>query len=79
MERIYGGGRAKPGALPWQAILITEQGALGGGSLLCDNWVLTAADVVADQRNPSALRIKLGILNKRSFCYEEAWAEKNAY
>ncbi|KAM6236509.1 LOW QUALITY PROTEIN: mannan-binding lectin serine protease 2 [Spheniscus humboldti] len=76
VEHIYGGGRAKPGAFPWQAMLITEQGALGGGSLLCDNWVLTAADVVADQRNPSALRIKLGILNKRSFCYEEAWAEK---
>ena len=41
-----------------------------------DNQVLTAAHGVVDQRNPSALRIKLRILNKCSFYYEEARAEK---
>ena len=41
-----------------------------------DNWVLTAAHGIADQRKPSALRIKLGILNKGLFCYEDAQAEK---
>lgn len=75
VEPTHGGWRAKPGEFPWQVLLITEQG-LGGGLLLYDNWVLTAARVVVDQRNPSALRIKLGILNKRSFCYEEAQAGK---
>ncbi|XP_047923694.1 mannan-binding lectin serine protease 2 isoform X2 [Anser cygnoides] len=76
LERIYGGRRAKPGEFPWQVMLITEHGGLGGGSLLYDSWVLTAAHVVVGQRNPSALRIKLGILNKRSDHYEETWAEK---
>lgn len=76
VERIYGGRRAKPGIFPWQVMLITKHGGLGGGSLLYDSWVLTAAHVVVEQRNPSDLRIKLGILNKRSDHYEEAWAEK---
>ncbi|NXL95192.1 MASP2 protease, partial [Alectura lathami] len=76
VERIFGGRRAKPGEFPWQVMLISEHGELGGGSLLYDNWVLTAAHVVAEQRNPSALRVKLGILNKRAVQYEEAWAEE---
>ncbi|KAM7083952.1 LOW QUALITY PROTEIN: mannan-binding lectin serine protease 2 [Ciconia maguari] len=76
VEHSTYGGRAKPGEYPWEVMLVTEQGGWGGGSRLHHNCVLTAADVVADQRNPSALRIKLGIL-KKCFCYEEAWAEKN--
>uniref|UniRef100_A0A8B9S664 Peptidase S1 domain-containing protein n=1 Tax=Apteryx owenii TaxID=8824 RepID=A0A8B9S664_APTOW len=44
-------------------MLITEHGGLGGSSLLYDNWVLTAAPVVVDQRNALALRIKLGVLD----------------
>ncbi|KAM6116681.1 LOW QUALITY PROTEIN: mannan-binding lectin serine protease 2 [Phoenicopterus ruber ruber] len=77
VERLCGGRRARPGEFPRQAMVMTEQGGLGGGSLLRDNWVLAAADGVVDQRHPSALRIKLGTLNKRSFCYGEAQAEKN--
>uniref|UniRef100_A0A8C9FCS4 Vitamin K-dependent protein C n=1 Tax=Pavo cristatus TaxID=9049 RepID=A0A8C9FCS4_PAVCR len=76
VERIYGGRRASPGQFPWQVMLITERGELGGGSLLYDSWVLTAAHVVAEQRNPSALRMKLGILNKYSAHCEEVQAEK---
>ncbi|KAM6191631.1 LOW QUALITY PROTEIN: mannan-binding lectin serine protease 2 [Sarcoramphus papa] len=71
VAHAYGGRQAKPGDFPWM-MLITEQGGLGGGLLLYDNQVLTAAHGVVDQRNPSALRI----LNKCSFCYEEARAEK---
>lgn len=76
VERIYGGRRANPGQFPWQVMLITEHGELGGGSLLYDSWVLTAAHVVAEQRNPSTLKIKLGILNKYSVHYEEVQAER---
>lgn len=71
MERTDGGRR-----FSWQVMLITEPGGLGGGSLLCDSRVRAAACGVGDQRSPSALRIKLGILNKCAFCYEEAWSEK---
>uniref|UniRef100_A0A7M4EAW4 MBL associated serine protease 2 n=1 Tax=Crocodylus porosus TaxID=8502 RepID=A0A7M4EAW4_CROPO len=73
--RIYGGKRAKPGELPWQVLLTDERGRAGGGSLLLDNWVLTAAHVVADQRNPLSLTIKMGLLNKYSVHYQQAWAE----
>lgn len=76
LERIYGGRRANPGQFPWQVMLITEHGELGSGSLLYDSWVLTAAHVVAEQRNPSTLRIKLGILNRYSVHYEEVHAVK---
>uniref|UniRef100_A0A8C2U0Q2 MBL associated serine protease 2 n=1 Tax=Coturnix japonica TaxID=93934 RepID=A0A8C2U0Q2_COTJA len=76
IERIYGGRRANPGQFPWQVMLITERGELGGGSLLYDSWVLTAAHIVAEQRNPSTLRIKLGILNKYSVHFEEVQAEQ---
>ncbi|POI34764.1 hypothetical protein CIB84_001485 [Bambusicola thoracicus] len=74
--RIYGGRRANPGQFPWQVMLITERGELGSGSLLYDSWVLTAAHVVAEQRNPSTLRIKLGILNRYSVHSEEVHAVK---
>ncbi|XP_006016220.1 mannan-binding lectin serine protease 2 isoform X1 [Alligator sinensis] len=73
--RIYGGKRAKPGELPWQVLLTDERGRAGGGSLLLDNWVLTAAHVVAEQRNPLSLTIKMGLLNKYSVRYQQAWAE----
>lgn len=44
---------------------------------LCDNTVPTAVAGGVDQSNPTALRSKLGILDKCSFCCEDAWAEKN--
>ncbi|KAE8589730.1 hypothetical protein XENTR_v10017711 [Xenopus tropicalis] len=42
--RIFGGTRAKPGQFPWM-IQFTDI-ELGGGSLISDRWVLTAAHVV---------------------------------
>lgn len=40
-QRIIGGQRAKPGNFPWQAY--TKLYGPGGGALLGDRWILTAA------------------------------------
>ncbi|XP_074874282.1 mannan-binding lectin serine protease 2 [Carettochelys insculpta] len=76
VERIIGGKMAKLGQFPWQIRLVTDDGAAGGGALLYDEWILTAAHVVARQRDPSTLNIKMGFLNKNSVHYQQAWAEK---
>lgn len=44
---------------------------------VCDNGAPTAAARGGEQGNPSALRSKVGILDKCSFCCEDAWADKN--
>lgn len=54
--------------------LTTGQGRLGGGSVAYDRGVLTAAYHIADQKNPSSLRSKLGILRKH---YESSQGEIN--
>uniref|UniRef100_A0A8C4WC87 MBL associated serine protease 2 n=1 Tax=Gopherus evgoodei TaxID=1825980 RepID=A0A8C4WC87_9SAUR len=76
LERIIGGKTAKLGQFPWQVMLIAEDGKGGGGALLYDNWVLTAAHVVISQIDPSTLTIKMGFLNKNSVHYQQAWAEE---
>ncbi|XP_067882649.1 complement C1s subcomponent-like [Heterodontus francisci] len=41
--RIFGGKRAELGFFPWQVRLFTGSGEMGGGALVSDDWVLTAA------------------------------------
>uniref|UniRef100_A0A8D0LA26 Complement C1s n=1 Tax=Sphenodon punctatus TaxID=8508 RepID=A0A8D0LA26_SPHPU len=48
-QRIFGGSPAEPGNFPWQVFF---QSPLGGGALISDRWVLTAAHVV-EERHPS--------------------------
>ncbi|XP_067401987.1 complement C1r subcomponent [Emydura macquarii macquarii] len=43
-QRIIGGNIAPPGSFPWQAK--TSINGLGGGALLGDRWILTAAHTV---------------------------------
>ncbi|XP_059815602.1 complement C1s subcomponent-like, partial [Hypanus sabinus] len=61
-SRIFGGSPALRGQLPWQVRLRTGP-YMGGGALLSDGWVLTAAHVVEAR---SALpRIVAGVTNLR--------------
>ncbi|XP_043848879.1 mannan-binding lectin serine protease 2 isoform X1 [Dromiciops gliroides] len=73
MERVLGGRKAKLGEFPWQVMLLGE--ALAGGALLYDNWVLTAAHAIYQQRDLSSLEIRMGVLKRLSTSYTKAWAD----
>lgn len=44
VQRIVGGKKAREGNFPWQAL--TEIHGRGGGALLSDHWILTAAHTI---------------------------------
>ncbi|KAJ8892628.1 hypothetical protein PR048_005209 [Dryococelus australis] len=46
-ERIIGGSAVAQGQIPWQALLILGGTGLCGGSLISNQWVLTAAHCVS--------------------------------
>ncbi|XP_044301307.1 mannan-binding lectin serine protease 2 isoform X1 [Varanus komodoensis] len=75
LKRIFGGKRALPGQFPWQVLITSPQGSTGGGALLYDNWILTAAHVISNPNAASSLILKMGLLSKRSLHYHQAWAE----
>uniref|UniRef100_F6S7Y6 MBL associated serine protease 2 n=1 Tax=Monodelphis domestica TaxID=13616 RepID=F6S7Y6_MONDO len=73
LVRVFGGRKATVGQFPWQVMLAGE--SLAGGALLYDNWVLTAAHAIHAQDDLSTLQIRMGVLNRLSSHYTEAWAD----
>lgn len=66
--RIYGGQNAKPGDFPWQVLLLGE--TIAAGALLYDNWILTAAHAVYEQKeDASSLDIRMGALKTVNSLY----------
>ncbi|XP_072106304.1 complement C1s subcomponent-like, partial [Mobula birostris] len=65
--RIFGGSLARPGQIPWQVRLRLRSMA-GGGALLSDGWVLTAAHVVETALRPLIIA---GVTNLRTAGREE--------
>ncbi|VDP07367.1 unnamed protein product [Soboliphyme baturini] len=64
VRRIIGGHEAIPHSWPWQAALHWKVGffvePFCGGSLIADQWVLTAAHCVVGRTNPRLYHVRLG-------------------
>uniref|UniRef100_A0A8C0FYK8 complement subcomponent C1r n=1 Tax=Chelonoidis abingdonii TaxID=106734 RepID=A0A8C0FYK8_CHEAB len=55
IQRIIGGSTAPPGSFPWQAK--TRIVGIGGGALLGDRWILTAAHTIYPKQQDSVNKI----------------------
>jgi len=60
---IIGGKDAIPYSWPWQVSLFMHGGFMCGGTLITNQWVITAAHCVAFDKNPEAYTVKLGVFN----------------
>ncbi|XP_044166667.1 MAM and LDL-receptor class A domain-containing protein 1-like [Acropora millepora] len=64
--RIVGGIEAQPGDWPWQAMLRNPSGSLScGGSLVTNQWVVTAAYCVTG-KTPNSIFVRLGAHSRTS-------------
>jgi len=61
-ERIVGGAEATPHSYPWMAALFIDDAWFCGGTLISDEWVLTAAHCTTDAHTA---RVLLGAHNVR--------------
>ncbi|XP_074897757.1 coagulation factor XI-like isoform X5 [Buteo buteo] len=65
--RIVGGTDSSPGEWPWQVSLhvkLSRQRHLCGGSIISNQWILTAAHCVMSLENPNIWRVYAGILKQ---------------
>ncbi|XP_067035363.1 MAM and LDL-receptor class A domain-containing protein 1-like [Acropora muricata] len=64
-SRVIGGKDAIPGAWPWQIALLRFGGFICGGSLISDEWVVTAAHCVARSNLASSYKVVVGEHDRR--------------
>ncbi|XP_028280212.1 complement component 1, r subcomponent [Parambassis ranga] len=67
-QRIIGGSEAPKNTIPWQVLL--NSNARGGGMVIADQWILTAAHVVMDENGQKAstdtTRIFMGLTDAQN-------------
>ncbi|XP_013408472.1 hemicentin-1-like [Lingula anatina] len=60
-QRIVGGTTAEPNSWPWQVLLVTSSNqAPCGGTLVSNQWVVTAGHCVASRLDPGSWRVRVG-------------------
>lgn len=67
--RIFGGGTSLPGLWPWQVALTVDGLFHCGGSLIAENWVVTAAHCVYNRQTRklySRIKVHLGVHDIKS-------------
>ncbi|XP_068998590.1 complement component 1, r subcomponent [Embiotoca jacksoni] len=68
-QRIFGGDDAPVDTIPWQALLSVD-GSRGGGMVIADRWILTAAHVLisnnGQQQSHRTVRIYMGLTDATS-------------
>ncbi|KAM3916902.1 transmembrane protease serine 9-like [Leptodactylus fuscus] len=60
-NRIVGGASANEGEWPWQISLRYEGSHICGGSLISEQWVVSAAHCFNSSKNPSDFKVGLGV------------------
>ena len=73
-NKIVGGTPAKVGDWGWQIAMKYNGGFTCGGSLLNENWVITAAHCVYGRNNPAAFTIDAGITSRFT---TNSWSKTN--
>ncbi|XP_031749233.1 serine protease 27-like [Xenopus tropicalis] len=61
LSRIMGGQDSKAGMWPWQVMIYSEAFELCGGSLITNNWVVSAAHCFNRTKPPSFYTVYLGV------------------
>ncbi|KAI4897366.1 hypothetical protein NFI96_017352 [Prochilodus magdalenae] len=63
-SRIVGGNVAAPGQHPWQVSLQYQNQYLCGGSLITNQWIVTAAHCVYGFANPALWSVRVGLIDQ---------------
>ncbi|KAG9262458.1 transmembrane protease serine 3-like [Astyanax mexicanus] len=63
-SRIAGGNVSAPGQNPWQVSLQYQNQYLCGGSLITNQWIVTAAHCVFGFTNPALWSVRVGLIDQ---------------
>ncbi|XP_070767920.1 ovochymase-like, partial [Enoplosus armatus] len=75
-QRIIGGSEAPNNTIPWQ-VLLSIDGQRGGGMVIADRWVMTAAHVLTHSGNPvshETVRVYMGLTDVKTLMESPVYA-----